>query len=586
VLRIQIKNKAACESVQDKTEGENLTKILDYFPKGFTPRPQQTEILKRIAEMENSYEKIILCMPTGSGKSPIAYALGKYYDSSFVLTATKNLQDQYKQSFPDVAVIKGKNNFKCDYLIDIKSTDETSNDTSNNASTGLDEFLDSPRHSLQHYTKNHLTCDLGPCTKKEGNADETCRYKTSGTCDYYSQRDYGLSEDLAILNYPLYFQLRMLPVPLVGMFRKCIIYDEAHELEDQILNFVSIEIGKKILENISFFIKKNEINDIDDIADILDSIRRRCSGILRDMENGVYHNKLLQYKPLQKFYDKCSFVYGELLSYKENFVFSIHFDNDDNFVKLKITPLDISRYAKKFFTSPKQFFMSATIDKKYFSKLLGFDESDMAFLEIKKSPFPLPNRKVIFSNIREISSKHSTFEDHLAMVHEIENIMNHHNDQKGLILTSSKERCNFIVNNIEENLKYRIIEGHSKNQDGTTIVQSMKRHYTSENTVLLSSSMWEGVDLKDDLARFCILEKCPFPFLGDVRIKKKTTQDKSWYSYKTLTKILQGMGRCVRAENDYSTLYSLDKKIEIVLQRNYSMIPESYRDMLCMEESN
>jgi len=53
--------------------------------------------------------------PTGFGKSPVSYAIGTSVPSSFLITATKQLQDQYARDFkePKVVSLKGKVNYKC-----------------------------------------------------------------------------------------------------------------------------------------------------------------------------------------------------------------------------------------------------------------------------------------------------------------------------------------------------------------------------------------------------------------------------------------------------------------------------------------
>jgi len=545
-----------------------MNDILSCFPNGFTPREQQKEIIKEIEEYEKSYDKIILCMPTGSGKSPVAYALGKYFNPAFILTSTKHLQDQYKSSFPTVPLIKGKNNFKCEYLINIKKPENT----------GLDAFVadDNLTDSLAVFKRDKLTCDYGPCTKKQGNVDEICEFKEGG-CDYYIQRNIGMSSSLAILNYALYFQLMMSPHPIPGIERECIIYDEAHELEDQILNFVSLGISKKHMDDTEFFIRETEVKNIDDVKELVDLMSRRYSRILSDIDMGI-NPKKLSYPKIEKMFEKYRFIYGEMDTNMDNFVYTAEFELG-YLKKLDINPLDISRYTKNFFTPQKQFFMSATIDKDNFTSLLGLDASEIKLLEIKESPFLLSHRPVIFSNIRELS-RDSTPEDNTSILSEIESIMRKHNNQRGLILSSNKTRCKFIINNISPDLKLRLVEGHSNNDDGTTVNHSMKLHASKRNGVLVSSSMWQGIDLKGDLGEFCILEKCPFPNLGDKRIHKKAHQNWNWYTYKTIIRILQGMGRCVREETDIATVYCLDTQIDNKLKNNCSMIPQSFHDML------
>ena len=41
--------------------------------------------------------------------------------------------------------------------------------------------------------------------------------------------------------------------------------------------------------------------------------------------------------------------------------------------------------------------------------------------------------------------------------------------------------------------------------------------------------MAEGIDLKDDLSRFQIITKVPYPNLGDERIKIRCNKDYIWY---------------------------------------------------------
>jgi len=77
-------------------------------------------------------------------------------------------------------------------------------------------------------------------------------------------------------------------------------------------------------------------------------------------------------------------------------------------------------------------------------------------------------------------------------------------------------------------------------------------------TVLASPSLNFGVDLKGDASRFCIIIKCPWPDLGDVRVKEMSKNDYKWYTNKMFTTFIQQCGRCTRDENDYSTTYVID----------------------------
>jgi Rad3-related DNA helicase len=83
-------------------------------------------------------------------------------------------------------------------------------------------------------------------------------------------------------------------------------------------------------------------------------------------------------------------------------------------------------------------------------------------------------------------------------------------------------------------------------------------HANGNNTVLLSPSMQEGVDLYDELARFQIILKMPWTSLEDFRTSVKSEFEPDWYSNLMWNDIMQSSGRATRHADDYSTTYILD----------------------------
>ena len=92
---------------------------------------------------------------------------------------------------------------------------------------------------------------------------------------------------------------------------------------------------------------------------------------------------------------------------------------------------------------------------------------------------------------------------------------------------------------------------------------------------MVSPSMQEGVDLRDDLSRFQILCKVPFPYLGDKLIKKRMYKWKWWYDYETTKTIVQSVGRSVRNESDFAVTYILDEDWHRFASKNISALPEN-----------
>ena len=161
--------------------------------------------------------------------------------------------------------------------------------------------------------------------------------------------------------------------------------------------------------------------------------------------------------------------------------------------------------------------------------------------------------------------------------------MDRHSGERGLILTSSVPRCQKILRYLSPKNTKRIRICHSYNKDGKTQDEIISEHATDPTGVLLSSSLWEGVDLKDDLSRFQIIAKVPYPNYKEKRTKAKMDKFPLWYTAQTLTKLLQGFGRSIRSQDDWAKTYVLDTAVNNVFFKAQKMIPRAYHDVLGIE---
>jgi Rad3-related DNA helicase len=91
--------------------------------------------------------------------------------------------------------------------------------------------------------------------------------------------------------------------------------------------------------------------------------------------------------------------------------------------------------------------------------------------------------------------------------------------------------------------------------------------------------MSEGLDLADDLARWQVIVKAPFPNLGDPWVVRKHAEPggKSWYSEQTVIDLLQASGRVMRSRKDRGVTYILDKKAERVLRQQWVGLPDWFK---------
>lgn len=136
--------------------------------------------------------------------------------------------------------------------------------------------------------------------------------------------------------------------------------------------------------------------------------------------------------------------------------------------------------------------------------------------------------------------------------------------------------AHYIQENIDPRFKERIVLHDSENR--AEILKIFME--TNEPKVLVTPSMTEGVDLKDDLARFVVIVKLPYMYLGDKQIKKRMEIDPEWYRWKTALTLIQAAGRGVRHEKDFCTIYIMDSQFGYFLKQNMKFFPKYFVDAI------
>jgi ATP-dependent DNA helicase DinG len=404
-------------------------------------------------------------------------------------------------------------------------------------------------------------------------------------CHYYEQKYRALVSPHSIWNYASYFQLMKYNRKSYAEYvsKPVAIFDEAHKIEDQIIQFIGVDIYNGLLNECGIDATKYDLNDIELVMQLLDDLARSYSKQLKDLQESrsfIQNPDYMLLSKLENRYEKMANAHAEILSNKDNFVVNEPFkDERGNFRSVSIKPLDISKYVNAFFDIENQIFMSATIDKESFCENTGIECSKVAFVDTPRSPFLPDRRRINFLNTKKLSYS-TNRDDELSVIQKIDEIMSQHANERGLILTSSEKRCFDIRDNLSEKNRSRIRICHSRNENGMTQDEVLQDHSTDENGVLLSSSLWEGVDLKDDLSRFQIIAKVPYPNLSEKRTKIKMQKFPLWYKAQTLMKLLQGFGRSIRSEEDWAVTYVLDSAATDLLIQSKPMIPKSYQDVL------
>jgi len=105
---------------------------------------------------------------------------------------------------------------------------------------------------------------------------------------------------------------------------------------------------------------------------------------------------------------------------------------------------------------------------------------------------------------------------------------------------------------------------------------------SGDGKVLISVAMAEGIDLPDDAARWAVVTKVPFPYLGDPVVKARMAAPggQLWYSTQTARTLQQMVGRHVRGPNDWGKTFILDASFEGFYRRNRDLFLPWFREGL------
>jgi len=517
--------------------------LIEYFSKNdLIPRDTQTNCLNWLNDNINAAKYFILQLPTGVGKTHIGLALSQYNKKNLYISSTNQLLTQYTSCNKDLVEMKGMAQYRCN--------------------------IDSA-----------CNCFMAPC-KTNNKIKEQCIMEHN--CEYYNQRDRFILSKMGLTNYAF-----AVASSGQGIFSEnwavCqgedrlsydyIICDEAHNLENHLVNFASIKIDLNDLmqKNIigdTYYIEKDNNNDTSwkSILNMCDSIFADINKRLKYLEgkiNSSDKKNKAEIKKLNNEYQylvKLQFPIKVLIEHPQIEYWVYEADIDAN--QFKITPINIDFVFKQYLeTLGKKFiFMSATIgDYDVFIKSLGLNSNECKYYECdspfnpKKSPVILLQRlDLSYNNINNELDKCLKYVEAIALKH---------NDTNGIIHTGNYKIAKYIYDNSSATLQKRLV--YKEKYDNVNNTELINIHENNIkcgiNSVLLSPSLFEGVDLTDDLSRWQIIIKLPFASLGDKRIKHLASVFSSWYINDVIKKIIQACGRSTRHSEDYSRTYILDK---------------------------
>ncbi len=516
----------------------------------YEPRPAQQKILNRIMwAIENGYKNIILEAGTGIGKSAIAVTLANMYEDSFILTMTKQLQNQYQQDFPDLVEIKGSGNYEC---------------------------------------KIRGNCDF--CIKREVGE------KKCPNCLFMDAFNRAKKADNIITNYD-FFYLGI--VPNLDR-RKLLILDEAHNLELKMLQMSSLELDRTMISikfGIDIFecVIKGEKSvaqlkrDTQYWIDLCRKLSDSCKGKIRDMNisNGAqsslddFMNNPEIFEERQElkedidYYNKVAWMLSnnELIIDLPKYSDIKEDENYNKGLQAEFKPYSVTDQTARLLDMAEIcIFLTGTLgDKKKFCQWNNINPDETYYI-YQKSPFELENRPIILDFAGRLSGEEKGMPNWRSekAIEKIKEILDAHSNEKGVIHTSSTEQACWIKNNLK-GYDLIVVEGEERNRIINDFTISKKK------SVLIGASLKDGVDFKGDICRFQIMFKVPYPQLNEL-VRYKKDEDKSWFFYQAVMALMQAYGRGIRDMDDYCVMYIIDSSFQYLFEYNRRFFNQYFKE--------
>lgn len=562
---------------------------------------------------------VILEAPTGYGKSIFGMFMiyvFKHLRSSknpaYMLTSTKLLQAQYIRDIDyfnmnsDLASLSGQSNYAC------TKNDETF------ATRACGEY------STTSIPETHFPCVI--------------------ECPYLVARNAAV-EKTAVLNYSYWlYQLNLVGPHSKFSPRALTVFDECHLIGDIVQDIFSLEINinyflrttvayfkmveqsrgidsdvfteefvKSFYQHIDDFVEATKQIDVYQDAEnssvLLESLKAAYKSIaaveskysiiytayIKDKDTPELRKTLLEYE--KQFIDTNNYIMNmakTLSSLCDTFsrigadsIVATVYDNEADKIKpvekygkasmkiVKIQNLDESALINDHVIKHTEFglWMSATIGNiDEFADQYGIENYAKIYVDTDFDFTASPIIKVSPMLSMTYKNKEANMK---AMIDRILDILEQHPNEKGIIHTGNYQ----FAAELMKTRNRRLIDYNSKNK-----IERLQQHAESDNGVIIGPSLLEGLDLKDDLARFMIFMKVPYPSLQDKFIKRKMNKFAFWYIWATSLAWLQALGRPIRNNKDWCITYLLDESFNSFLDR--AKLPAYVKQRITTKSAN
>ena len=502
-------------------------------------RKYQRQAIDKIVNVNKRY--VILDAPTGSGKSLVAMSIAKLIGGrTYYIVGTKDLQEQLLRDFPFLAILKGRNNFKC--LLKKVSCDQC----------------------MYSYIKK-------PCPRKE-------------ECPYYIHKEKAKQSKYVVWNYSMFLTNQT----FVGDFPPAdlLICDEAHLLEGALMSFINVTFNHDFFNDfdIGFPGKDEEEYVFDRINKVEKIINKQYSTLTGRLQMRLYEDeeperielqkcnelgsKLKKLHFFKKMYNKDTWV----MDYCRN-----QYDWHNDFISFK--PLKVDWFSDYIFSwASKILLMSATMPHtSILCNSLDISSSALVRLNIP-STFKKENRAVVYHPIGRMS--HAYWEVTIEKVIRFMSEYCKSHKEKILVHCANYKIASTLMDASSMAPDYNIYF-HETAEERSFVLDKFKE--AEAPAMLITPSMETGIDLPGDMCRIQFIVKVPYLSLGDKQVKERLAIDRDWYISSTINRLVQASGRIVRSEDDWGRTYILDECFADLVRYYKEFFPSWFLEAIAVE---
>lgn len=536
------------EAVED---GEGVLGLPGKFS---TWRSHQADVMSKIVSAIVSGKRFVVAeLPTGSGKTMISMAARQVLSAkTLYVCTTKSLQDQFLADFPHAKLIKGRVNYPCGQIRD-KFPDITAAD-----------------------------CPAKQCIL---------------SCPYMVAKKEAMRAELTVMNMA-YFLSEMQHVGSFGG-RQLIVIDECDTLEDALLEQVAVTISQNDIDTLElgrptlktkfeeWRIWAEQAKQIVD-KKVVDLKREIAMTTRLDEEEDDWTTVPIALIRRKNMLSRVAAKLGFFLKHvDQHWVWERVEPVPGTRIpgKWVFKPIRVDQFGDLIFEAGENFIlMSATIlDAFQYERNVGLakyrEQGLVTSLKIG-SVFDASRRPIIIK--KGIDLTYSKIEQSLGdLPSVVKPILDLYPNDKGVIHAVTYR----IAQKLKHSFPERALTHTSINR--RNIIEQFKT--SSRPIVLVSPSADRGEDFPDDVCRFIIIVKLPFPYLGDPRVSRRLhsmRDGQRWYTLKTVSKVIQMTGRGMRHEEDQCTSYILDSGFKKFYLANKSLFPQWWKDALVWDISN